>query len=40
LKINEISNLISRKENRLNLHESKVLRKIFVPKREEVKRGW
>jgi hypothetical protein len=40
IKINEISNLIFRNENMLSLLKTRLLRKIFVPKREEGKRGW
>jgi hypothetical protein len=40
IKINEISNLTLRKENRLSLLKSRVLRKIFVPKKEEITRRW
>jgi hypothetical protein len=38
--LNEISKLILRAEFRLIVFKSRVLRKIFVPKREEITVGW
>jgi hypothetical protein len=36
----ETWSLTLREEHRLRLFENRVLRRIFVPKREEVTRGW
>jgi hypothetical protein len=38
--INIVSSLTLREEHRLRVIENKVLRRIFVPKRDEVTGGW
>jgi hypothetical protein len=40
IEMKEISYLIFRKENMLSLLKTRVLRKIFVPRREEGTRRW